>query len=66
MQQLNNKELLIVDGGISSGTCTALVVGASGLIGGGVAAYFSLGTGFSAGASVGGFYGGFIAAYACH
>ena len=65
MNELNKNELMLVNGGISTATCTAIVVGGSALAGGAVAGYFSLGTGFGVGATAGGFYGVFFAAYLC-
>jgi hypothetical protein len=66
MKELNSNELQLVSAGISSGTCSVLVIGGAGLAGGAVAGYFSLGTGFGAGAAAGGFFGGLIAAYVCY
>jgi hypothetical protein len=66
MKVLNSNDLQLVSAGMSSGTCSALVIGGAGLAGGAVAGYFSFGTGFGAGAAAGGFYGGFIAAYVCY
>ncbi len=66
MEELKSKELELVQGGMDSGLCTALVVGGSSLVGGVGAGYFSLGMGFSGGASAGAFFGGFLAAAVCY
>ncbi len=66
MKELSLDNTLSVNGGLSSQTCTALVVGGSALVGGAAAGYFSFGTGFGVGATAGGFYGIFIASYVCN
>lgn len=66
MEELNTYELELVSAGMSSGTCTALVVGGSSLAGGLAAGYFSGGTMFGAGAGAGGLWGGMLAAYLCY